>query len=90
MKFFIRLLPKEYQALLVLGQRIISSFDTKEEAMEFVAVVADSLKAKLIVPIQDGEDVDGVLKSTEEKLTAIIKVAMGNLQQAFPFDKDGR
>ena len=49
-----------------------------------------SVKAKLIVPIQDGEDVDGVLKSSEEKLTAIIKVAMGNLQQAFPFDKDGR
>jgi len=44
MKFLIRFLPKEYQALLVLGQRIISSFDTKEEAMEFVAVVADSLK----------------------------------------------
>ena len=40
----IRLLPKEYQALLVLAQRIVSSFDTKEKAMEFFEVVADSLK----------------------------------------------
>mgnify|MGYP005831296901 CR=1 FL=1 len=52
MKFLIRFLPKEYQALLVLAQRIISSFDTKEKAMEFFEVVADSLK-------------DGKIKTTE-------------------------
>ena len=51
-KFLIRFLPEEYQALLVLAQRIVSSFDTKEKAMEFFEVVADSLK-------------DGKIKTTE-------------------------
>ena len=54
-----------------------------------------SVKAKLIVPIQDGMTADGwswielnkVLTATEQQLTSIIKTAMGNLQQAFPFDK---
>jgi len=43
-KFLIKLLPKEYQALITLGTRIMSSFDTKEKAMEFFEVVAESLK----------------------------------------------
>jgi len=44
MKFLIRFLPPEYRALLTLGTRIMSSFDTKEEAMGFFKEVADSLK----------------------------------------------
>jgi len=43
-KFLIKLLPKEYQALITLGTRITSSFDSKQEAMEFFEVVADALK----------------------------------------------
>jgi len=44
MKFLVKFLPKEYQALLTLGTRIMSSFDSKEDAMRFFSVVADSLK----------------------------------------------
>ncbi len=44
MRFLVRLLPKEYQALITLGTRIMSSFDTKEEALQFFAIVAESLK----------------------------------------------
>ena len=44
MKFLVKFLPKEYQALLTLGTRIVSSFDSKEEAMHFFSTVADSLK----------------------------------------------
>ena len=44
MKFLVKFLPKEYQALLTLGTRIMSSFDTKEEALQFFAIVAESLK----------------------------------------------
>ena len=44
MKFLVKFLPKEYQALLTLGTRIMSSFDSKEDAMRFFSTVADRLK----------------------------------------------
>jgi hypothetical protein len=51
MKFLVKFLPKEYQALLTLGARIIDSFDSKEDAMRFFSVVADTLKdGKMTAP----------------------------------------
>ena len=44
MKFLARFLPPEYRALLTLGTRITSSFDSKEDAMRFFSTVAESLK----------------------------------------------
>ena len=44
MKFLVKFLPKEYQALITLGTRIMSSFDTKEEALQFASILAESLK----------------------------------------------
>ena len=40
----LKLLPKEYQALITLGTRITNSFDSKEDAMRFFSTVAESLK----------------------------------------------
>ena len=44
MRLLVRFLPKELQALITLGTRIMGSFDSKQEAMEFFEVVADALK----------------------------------------------
>ena len=44
MRLLVRFLPKEYQALLTLGMRIMDSCDSKEDAMHFFSTVADSLK----------------------------------------------
>jgi len=46
----LKMLPKEYRAILELGQRIISKFDTMEKALAFAQLVADKMKDGYISP----------------------------------------
>jgi hypothetical protein len=41
--FISKLLPKEYQGLLALGQQIFDNLDTKEERAEALAYIKEAL-----------------------------------------------
>ena len=41
--FISKLLPKEYRALLALGQQIFDNLDTKEERAEALAYIKEAL-----------------------------------------------
>ena len=50
LNLLMKFLPREYRAILVLGMRIVSQFDTKAKALAFTQLLADSMQDGYVSP----------------------------------------